>query len=57
MTILNVAEANGGWITFSDLRNKQQTFNSQQRFKDAIDLLIMDGLGWEDEEPFLDAQS
>ena len=57
MIVLNAAEANGGWITFSDLRSKHPEFNNQERFANAINQLLQDGLGWEDDESFLDAQS
>lgn len=57
MVILEAAEQNGGWITFSDLRAKQPSFNNKERFANAINQLLQDGLGWEDDEPFLDAQS
>ena len=57
MIVLNAAEANGGWITFSDLRSKHPEFNNRERFANAINQLLQDGLGWEDDESFLDAQS
>jgi hypothetical protein len=32
MTILDVAEKNGGWITFEDLKSKIPHFNIRDRF-------------------------
>ena len=54
MTILNCAEKNGGWITFTDLRAKMPNFNNKDRFQKSIDELLMNGLGWEDEQPLFD---
>lgn len=51
MLILNVAEENGGWMTFSDLKAKRSDFNNKERFTLAINSLLMEGLGWEDEQP------
>ena len=57
IVILDEAEKNGGWITFSDLRSKIPTFNNKRRFLTAIDTMLQDGLGWEDHEPFLNTGS
>ena len=37
IVILDEAEKNGGWITFSDLRAKIPTFNNRRRFLVAIE--------------------
>jgi len=37
MIILKSAEENGGWITFSHLKAKDQNFGLKDRFKKAID--------------------
>lgn len=57
MVILDEAEKNGGWITFSDLRAKIPSFNNRRRFQVAIEQLLQDGLGWEDDEPLLNPGS
>ena len=49
MTLLNVAEDNGGWLTFTNVKSKVATFNNAERFKLAIDQLLMEGLAWEDD--------
>ena len=36
LTILQVAEENGGWITFLDLKSKMKNFNNRERFTTAI---------------------
>jgi hypothetical protein len=46
--ILNAAEVNGGWITFSDLKKKDPNFSNRQRFMTAIEQLLIEGMGWED---------
>ena len=51
ITLLGHAEKNGGWITFSDLKAKMPSFNNRERFDQAIGQLLMEGLGWEDEQP------
>jgi len=48
VTILGVAERNGGWVTFKDLKAKMPAFNNRERFNTAINQLLMEGLGWED---------
>jgi hypothetical protein len=50
MTLLGLAEKNGGWVTYSDVRS---TFTAKERFNSAIDQLLMEGLAWEDEQPLL----
>ena len=57
MTILQAAEQNGGWITFSDLQKKVASFSNKQRFQAAIDQLLMEGMGWEDSQPLLELSS
>ena len=57
MLLLNAAEENGGWLTFSDLKKKKADFNNKERFRQAIDTLLMEGLGWEDEQPLFDKGS
>lgn len=57
MAILKVAEENGGWITFSNLKQHVPEFNSRERFVSAIDQLLLEGLGWEDEQPLMNSQS
>lgn len=49
MTLLNVAEENSGWLTFSNVKSKVTTFNNAERFKTAIDQLLLEGLAWEDD--------
>ena len=50
MTLLNVAEDNGGWLTFSNVQSKVATFNNAERFKTAIDSMLLEGLAWEDDQ-------
>lgn len=57
LTLLNVAEENGGWITFEHLQMKVPSFNSRERFNTAIEQLLMEGLGWEDAQPLFDEHS
>lgn len=54
MTILNIAEENQGWITFSYLKSKRPEFDNQIRFMKSINQMIQDGLCWEDDEPLYD---
>lgn len=56
MTMLQVAEENQGWLTFSALCAKQTTF-TKDRFQRAIDQMIKEGLAWVDEEPLADDRS
>jgi len=49
LIILQAAEENKGWITFSTLRLKNPVFNQIDRFERAIDQLIKEGLAWVDE--------
>ena len=32
LTLLKMAEENGGWITFKDLKSKMPNFDSRERF-------------------------
>ena len=45
LTILQAAEQNHGWITYSKLR---QQIPQKDRFQRAINQLIQEGLCWED---------
>ena len=36
MTLLNIAEENGGWLTFSNVKAKMPTFNNAERFETAV---------------------
>ena len=52
MTLLGIAEKNGGWISYS-----KSTFSNQERFETAVEQLLMEGMAWEDEQPLLDENS
>ncbi|CDW85543.1 vacuolar-sorting protein snf8 [Stylonychia lemnae] len=54
LTIMQLAEENNGWITFTKLREKISTFNQHDRFQRAIDQLIKEGLAWVDEQSLQD---
>ena len=57
MKILEAAEENQGWITFTKLREKQPMFQQKDRFHRCIDQLIKEGLAWVDEQSLADSGS
>eukprot|EP00347_Sterkiella_histriomuscorum_P007180 403349953 len=58
LMILQAAEQNQGWITYTKMHQVNPSFYNQlDRFQRAIDQLIKEGLCWVDEQPLLDGQS
>jgi len=57
MVLMNLAEENGGWITFSLTRSKLPQFSQKDRFLKSINFLLKEGMAWEDAEPFFDASN
>ena len=57
MKILEVAEANQGWVTFTKLRERQPMFSQKDRYQRCIDQLVKEGLAWVDGQGLADSSS
>mmetsp|Transcript_31310 Transcript_31310/g.23270 ORF Transcript_31310/g.23270 Transcript_31310/m.23270 type:complete len:120 (+) Transcript_31310:121-480(+) len=58
LQLMNLAEQNGGYVTFTLAKQKfGQDFASKERFDRAIEKLIADGIVWVDSQPLADPNS
>ena len=49
MTVLQVAEQNKGWVTFSKVKEKVPQFNQKDRFNRAVEQMVREGMAWVDD--------
>ena len=57
MKILEVAEGNQGWVTFTKLRERQPMFSQKDRYQRCMDQLVKEGLAWVDDQELADTAS